>query len=89
MKIIKALNKSKAIEILQYLMNEDKSYFSEIVVITHSNSSTTYRALECLNEAGLVSRCEDGVKRNDKVYYNITNKGIKVMNLVKKIDDID
>ena len=89
METIKALNRSKSVEILETHKKSGKLHFNQIVKDIDANTSTASRALNDLLESHLVNRIEEGSKRTDKVYYEITEKGVDVLNVIYDLIKID
>lgn len=83
--IIKVLGRSKVIEILKALRNNEKS-LTELQFEVHAQISTTQRAVEALTEIGLIQRKEK--KRNGKrvTVYQLTPLGMEVLSW---LDDFD
>ena len=83
----KSMRRSKIqshIEILQTLANCEKLISTHITNITYLNHKYVNECLSSLREHHLVQELKEHKKRKA---YTITEKGVKVLELVSKIDD--
>ena len=85
--IIKLLSKSKTIEILRALEEGDKS-FTDLQFELHAQLSTTKRALEALQRAGLIEK--KIAKRDNRrvTLYKLTSLGKSVLDWLDEFENI-
>jgi predicted transcriptional regulator len=72
------------IEILQTLANHEKLIPSHITNITYLNPSYVNKCLSLLSKEKLIQELNENKKRKA---YTITEKGKKVLEIARKIDD--
>ena len=87
------LRQKGVLEVLFLLNEKSPLKITEIVeqmrVLKGMSSSTVYRALKILNENGLVSETEEESNRGGPVrrVFSITDKGKKIVSLLKSVEE--
>lgn len=84
-KIVRALGKSLAIEILFYLENHGECRYSEIKLLGHY--TTVSKRLKEMERLGIVKR-NIIAEYPPRVNYSLTGKGLKIAKLLKELENI-
>ena len=86
--IFSILEKSKSIEIIVALSNEDKLFLSELLEkLGTKDTNTINRRIEMLRNAGLIEEKAEA-KFGGRRYIWLTNKGKKIAALFTNIEEI-
>ena len=87
-KIYKVLEKSKSIEILVALYDENKIFLSELLIkLKTKDTNTINRRINTLRDAGLITD-ETEAKFGGRRYIWLTDKGRKVASYLKNIEKV-